>query len=200
MYQHGRSCILFRMARFPSHCLGCVSGCVHTLVKPSSGQASRREVYPPGPSLMVLGTCGYCGVAHVWLNGFPHDDMTVKRVLTAQRIWLDYDSDTCIHTRIVFVTSTARHAFLVWRWAGRLYPEPFYLLLLRFWALRMVSSTRAQKTYSPGRKSLNSQTRKCRYRHHRNRLGYRVMLWGWLVTYYNTSCNDMIYTVLSIQM
>lgn len=106
----------------------------------------------------------------------------------------------CIHTRIVFVTSTARHAFLVWRWAGRLYPEPFYLLLLRFWALRMVSSTRAQKTYSPGRKSLNSQTRKCRYRHHRNRLGYRVMLWGWLVTYYNTSCNDMIYTVLSIQM
>lgn len=129
---------------------------------------------------------------------------------SAERVGLWFGH--CIYTRIVFVTSTARHAFLVWRWAGRLYPEPFYLLLLCFWALRMVSSTRAQKTYSPARKSLNSQARKCRYRHHRNRLGYRVMLWGkmynlnvisytgWLVTYHNTSCNVIWSTVLSIQM
>lgn len=58
LYKHGRSCILVGMFRFALHCLGCVSGCVHTLVKPSSGQASQREVYPPGPSLMVLGACG----------------------------------------------------------------------------------------------------------------------------------------------
>lgn len=58
-------------------------------------QAGRRGVYPSGPSLVVLGACGYCGLAHVWINVFPLDraDMTVKPLLTAQRIRSDYESD-----------------------------------------------------------------------------------------------------------
>lgn len=108
-------------------------------------------MYPSSPSLMVLGPCGYCGVAHVWINVSPPDcDVTtVKPLLTAQRIRLDYDSDSGYTlATFFFVTSTARHAFVVWRRAGRFYPGTFYLLLLRFWALRMVSSSRAQRTYS----------------------------------------------------
>lgn len=53
-------------------------------------------MYPSGPPLMVLDACGYCGVAHVLINVSPldPDDMTVKPLLTAQRIRSDYDSDT----------------------------------------------------------------------------------------------------------
>lgn len=36
-YKHGRSRRLFEMVMFPSLSLGCVSGCVHTLVKPATG-------------------------------------------------------------------------------------------------------------------------------------------------------------------
>ena len=42
-------------------------------------QASRRGD-PLGASLMVFGACGYCAVAHVWINVFlpDRDDVTVK--------------------------------------------------------------------------------------------------------------------------
>lgn len=89
---------------------------------------------------MVLGACGHCGLAHVWINVFPsdRDDMTVKPLLRAHRIRLDCGSDTR-------VLSQPRRATRFWFGDEQgvfFTQEPFILLLLRFWGLRVVSSAR----------------------------------------------------------
>lgn len=77
----------FRMVPFPSHCLGCVSGCVHTRMKPALGidrPAREQDVRP------VLAS--WCSVhvpiveSLVWISVSPldRDSLTVNPLLTAQ--------------------------------------------------------------------------------------------------------------------
>lgn len=90
----------------------------------------------------------------MWINVLllDCDDMTVKPLLTAQRGRLDYDPYTeyTLASSLLFFISNIHSAPRVsgLEMSRAFYPETFYLLLLRFWALRMVSSTRARRTYS----------------------------------------------------
>lgn len=143
-------------------------------------QASKRGVYPSDPPLMVLGACGYCGVAHVLINVFPldTDDVTVKPLLTAQRIRSDYESDTGYTSASCLWTSTARHAFLVWRWAGRFIQERFICCCCAFghcaWFHPPEPETREliQEAESPGNLKLE------RADSVNMEIPYRLMLWG----------------------